>query len=352
MLLDNWLAQRAETCPDRAAVVAGRAAARLRRAGGGGRRRGPHGALAAQGVRRDSVVAISMPPSVEYAVALHALMKLGAIAVPIDPRLGAEERARLLRRRAPRADDRRARTTLERPRGRPAAARGARRWTRPARRILTSGTVGIAARRSTSPTATTSGARSARPSTSGWTRPTAGSAACRSSTSRASRSCCARRSTGPPRSSTTASTSTAWPSRCSEDEVTIVSLVTTMLTRLLDAGAAIERPRALLVGGGPVPDEVLEEALGLGATVVQTYGLTEAVLAGDDALAGRGRAQARLGGPAAADDPRPDRRRRDPGPGARPSRRAPPTRTAGSTPATAGGSTRRASSGSRAAATT
>jgi O-succinylbenzoic acid--CoA ligase len=49
-----------------------------------------------------------------------------------------------------------------------------------------------------------------------------------------------------------------------------------MLTRLLDAGAAIERPRAILVGGGPVPDEVLAEALGLGATVVQTYGLTEA----------------------------------------------------------------------------
>ena len=49
-----------------------------------------------------------------------------------------------------------------------------------------------------------------------------------------------------------------------------------MLTRLLDAGAAIERPRALLVGGGPVPDEVLAEALALGGTVVQTYGLTEA----------------------------------------------------------------------------
>jgi O-succinylbenzoic acid--CoA ligase len=49
-----------------------------------------------------------------------------------------------------------------------------------------------------------------------------------------------------------------------------------MLTRLLDAGAAIERLRAVLVGGGLVPDEVLSEALGLGATVVQTYGLTEA----------------------------------------------------------------------------
>jgi o-succinylbenzoate---CoA ligase len=45
----------------------------------------------------------------------------------------------------------------------------------------------------------------------------------------------------------------------------------------------------VLVGGGPVPDEVLEEAIGRGATVVQTYGLTEAAsqvttLAPEDAI--------------------------------------------------------------------
>ncbi|HWO48122.1 MAG TPA: AMP-binding protein, partial [Solirubrobacterales bacterium] len=34
-------------------------------------------------------------------------------------------------------------------------------------------------------------------------------------------------------------------------------------------------PRAILIGGGPVPREPLEEAIGRGATVVQTYGLTE-----------------------------------------------------------------------------
>jgi len=61
-----------------------------------------------------------------------------------------------------------------------------------------------------------------------------------------------------------------------EDGVSVVSLVPTQLVRLLDAGAAIERPRLLLVGGGPVSAEALEEALGRGATVVQTYGLTEA----------------------------------------------------------------------------
>jgi O-succinylbenzoic acid--CoA ligase len=61
-----------------------------------------------------------------------------------------------------------------------------------------------------------------------------------------------------------------------EERITVVSLVTTMLTRLLEAGADLSGPRAILVGGGPVPEEPLEEAIGRGATVVQTYGLTEA----------------------------------------------------------------------------
>jgi O-succinylbenzoic acid--CoA ligase len=60
-----------------------------------------------------------------------------------------------------------------------------------------------------------------------------------------------------------------------EDRITVVSLVTTMLNRLLDAGADLSGPRAILVGGGPVPREPLEEAIAKGATVVQTYGLTE-----------------------------------------------------------------------------
>ena len=59
-------------------------------------------------------------------------------------------------------------------------------------------------------------------------------------------------------------------------EISIVSLVSTQLVRLLDAGAAVDRPRLLLLGGGPVPADVLDEALDRGATVVQTYGLTEA----------------------------------------------------------------------------
>ncbi len=60
------------------------------------------------------------------------------------------------------------------------------------------------------------------------------------------------------------------------DGVTLVSLVTTQLIRLLEAGIGLSGPRAILVGGGPVPVDVLEEAIGRGAAVVQTYGLTEA----------------------------------------------------------------------------
>jgi O-succinylbenzoic acid--CoA ligase len=59
------------------------------------------------------------------------------------------------------------------------------------------------------------------------------------------------------------------------DEITVVSLVATMLTRLLSAGADLSGQRAILIGGGPVPEDALEEAIGRGATVVQTYGLTE-----------------------------------------------------------------------------
>jgi o-succinylbenzoate---CoA ligase len=61
-----------------------------------------------------------------------------------------------------------------------------------------------------------------------------------------------------------------------DDGVTLLSLVPTMLVRLLEAEVDLSGPRAILLGGGPVPVEVIEEAAGRGAKVVQTYGLTEA----------------------------------------------------------------------------
>lgn len=56
---------------------------------------------------------------------------------------------------------------------------------------------------------------------------------------------------------------------------TLVSLVPTMLARLLEAGAPIERFRRILLGGAPVAPSLLQRASRAGATVTTTYGLTE-----------------------------------------------------------------------------
>ena len=60
-----------------------------------------------------------------------------------------------------------------------------------------------------------------------------------------------------------------------EDDVTLVSLVATQLVRLLDADVNLTGPRALVMGGGPVPIDAIEEATARGATVIQVYGMTE-----------------------------------------------------------------------------
>lgn len=62
-----------------------------------------------------------------------------------------------------------------------------------------------------------------------------------------------------------------------DDEITIVSLVPTMVRRLLDAGV---RPgpalRCVLIGGGPLGPDLAARAADAGLPVAQTYGLTEA----------------------------------------------------------------------------
>ncbi len=77
-----------------------------------------------------------------------------------------------------------------------------------------------------------------------------------------------------------------------DEHVSIVSLVSTMLDRILVERG--ERPfpptlRCVLLGGGPAPLPLLERAQRAGAPVVQTYGLTETAsqvvtLAPEDAL--------------------------------------------------------------------
>ncbi|MGB7859023.1 MAG: AMP-binding protein, partial [Acidimicrobiia bacterium] len=60
------------------------------------------------------------------------------------------------------------------------------------------------------------------------------------------------------------------------DDVTLASVVPTMLKRLLDHDAGPYRGlKAVLVGGGPIPEGLLERAVAAGLPVLPTYGMTE-----------------------------------------------------------------------------
>jgi o-succinylbenzoate---CoA ligase len=62
-----------------------------------------------------------------------------------------------------------------------------------------------------------------------------------------------------------------------EGDITIASLVPTMLARVLDAGGRPgPRLRRVMLGGGPVPPDLMRRAVEAGFPVSQTYGLTEA----------------------------------------------------------------------------
>src|SRR3954470_5390152 len=91
MEVQAWLPRAAERRPDATALVAdGRTlsyAALLRDADAAARR------LHARGARTGDRVGIALAPGAAFAVALHGCLRLGAVAVPVDLRLGDEERA-------------------------------------------------------------------------------------------------------------------------------------------------------------------------------------------------------------------------------------------------------------------
>ena len=60
-----------------------------------------------------------------------------------------------------------------------------------------------------------------------------------------------------------------------ERSITGVSLVPTMLERLLEAGSVADSLRFALVGGGPTSAELAQRALGAGVPIHPTYGMTE-----------------------------------------------------------------------------
>jgi O-succinylbenzoic acid--CoA ligase len=271
MILDNWLAQRAETGPDRAALIEGDVEltyAELEQEATRMARR-----LAARGVRGGATVVLMHPAGVEYVVVLHALMKLGAVAEPLDPGLSPAELEAALSRAKPAlvlgVEDHLTMTEADLP------LLGQHDLDAIHCRILTSGT-------------------SDQPRPIGLTYGnhlwSAVGSAFNLGVDPADRWLCClplyhvagleivMRSVI---YGTGAILHDGFDPARIEDTLerqgaTLVSLVTTQLSRLLDAGVDLSGPRAILIGGGPVPREVLEEAIARGASVVQTYGLTEA----------------------------------------------------------------------------
>ncbi len=270
MKLDDWLAQRAGSAPNRIALEADGAAmtyAELEAEATWVARR-----LAAQGVRRGSIAALTMHPRREQVVLTHALMKVGATMLPLSPRLTEAERAAIVAAEEPIVDlddpGELTQTEADLP------LLGEHDMDDVCARVLTSGSSGTPR-----PVGLTYGNFLWNAVGSGFNI----------GVDPADRwLCCVPLShiagLGIVMRSVIQGTTAVVHDGFDVDRVadalanqriTVVSLVTTMLVRLLEAGADLSGPRAILVGGGPVPQEPLREAIAKGAAVVQTYGLTE-----------------------------------------------------------------------------
>ena len=270
MKLDDWLAQRSQSCPDRTALVADGSDvtyAELEAEATWVARR-----LAAHGVRRGSTVALSMHPRREQVVLVHALMKVGAILLPLGPSMSAAEREAVIAAEEPEADltdpGQLTQTEADLP------LLGEHDMDAPCCRVLTSGSTGTSR-----PVGLTYGnfLWSAVGSAFNIGVEPADRWLCCLPLSHISGLGIVMRSVV---YGTTAVLHDGFDvdrvaASLEGDGITVVSLVATMLNRLLEADADLSGPRAILIGGGPVPKEPLEEAIGRGATVVQTYGLTE-----------------------------------------------------------------------------
>jgi O-succinylbenzoic acid--CoA ligase len=270
MKLDDWLSQRSQSAPDRVALLADGAEvtyAELEAEATWVARR-----LAAQGVRRGSIVALTMHPNREQVVLVHALMKVGAVLLPLGPRLAAAEHDAIIAAEEAAVDlldpGQLTQTEADLP------LLGEHDMNDIACRVLTSGSGGAPR-----PVGLTYGNFL-------WS---AVGSAFNIGVDPADRwLCCVPLShisgLGIVMRSVIYGTTAVIHDGFETDrvaaalaagDITVVSLVPTMLVRLLEAGADLSGPRAILVGGGPVPEEPLEEAIARGATVVQTYGLTE-----------------------------------------------------------------------------
>jgi len=230
------------------------------------------GDLAARGVGARERVAIALPAGLDFAYALHACMLLGAVAVPVDLRLSAPERARVAEGAA---------AVVEQPLQ--ATGETAPPPTAPLRHELDATAVVIH-------TSGTGSAPKPVQLTYGNLLWSALGSAVALGLDADERWLCALPLSHVGglsilvRSAIYATTAVVHERfdtdrvlhALREQQITLASLVATTLARLLDAG--LQHPpalRAALTGGGPVPAALVRRANAVGVPVSMTYGLTE-----------------------------------------------------------------------------
>jgi O-succinylbenzoic acid--CoA ligase len=249
--------------------------------------------LAERGVRPGERIAIALPAGIAFAQALHACMLLGAVAVPVDLRLTAAERQRIVEGVS---------TIVEEPLGvgshddseelgSPAASGLADQTMRPDSGVPAEGARhdldAVCAVIYTS--GTTSAPRPVELTYGNFLWSALGSGVALGVDPRERWLCALPVShvgglSILVRSAIYATTAVvherfetdAVLGALQEDRITLVSLVSTTLARLLDAG--LRGPpylRCALTGGGSVPAALVQRARAAGVPVIETYGLTE-----------------------------------------------------------------------------
>ena len=265
VLVDAWLPRAAERHPDRPAVNALTYAELLGEVDATARR------LAGRGVRAGDRVGLALAPGEAFCIALHAILRLGAVAVPVDLRLSARERERVVQDTVEVIDG----AVIGTPASQ-ARLRERHDLDAPAIVVHTSGTSGTP--------------KAVELTYGNWLWSALGSAVALG-LDPAERWLCAL-----PLShvgglsivmrsaiyATTAivherfDTDRVLDALVQEDGPTIASLVPTTLQRLLDAG--LREPPALrwaLLGGAPATTALQGRAAAAGVPVATTYGLTE-----------------------------------------------------------------------------
>jgi O-succinylbenzoic acid--CoA ligase len=269
VLVESWLARAARMRPDGHALRTAEGAlsyAALDAAATAAARR-----LSALGARPGDRIGLALPARAPFVVALHGCLRLGAVAVPIDLRLAASERAA---RRAGCV------VVVDAPLdGEPdadAPLTAVHDLAAPAIVVHTSGT--------------TSGARPIELTYGNWLWSALGSAVALGLDPQERWLCTLPLSHVGGLSillrsaiyATTAILHEGFDAGAVVDElahggVTLVSVVPTTLARLLDAGLRDPpRLRAAFVGGGPIAPALLARATAANVPTVTTYGLTEA----------------------------------------------------------------------------